>query len=189
MQQKNVKQTVEIVIGGGLKYSGKGVLSTSLLAACKAYSQYKSNPSANISKISYSSVSSTIKSSKFSMPREGRSVLRSSISIALSSLGKMEKEDRQFIETVLKQTLYGVTEKFLTDVIPENQDPSQLSKDRIMAEAYEYVEKEVPKIITKLEKNGINSVTDIEEKSDIVTELVDKIEKEMEKNAEKLSEK
>ena len=101
----------------------------------------------------------------------------------------MKKEDKQFIETVLKQTLYGVTEKFLTNVIPENQDPSELSKDRIMAEADEYVEKEVPKIITKLEKNGINSITDIEEKSDTLTELVDKIEKEMEENAKKLSEK
>ena len=101
----------------------------------------------------------------------------------------MKKEDRQFIETVLKQTLYGVTEKFLTNVIPENQDPGELSKDRIMAEAYEYVEQEVPKIITKLEKNGVNSVTDIEEKYDIVSDYVDKVEKQMEENAKKLSEK
>lgn len=101
----------------------------------------------------------------------------------------MKSEDRRYIETVLKQTLYGVTERFLTNVIPDNQDPSELSKDRIMAEAYEYVEKEVPKIIAKLEKNGINSVTDIESKPDVVTELVDKIEKQMEENAKKLSEK
>ena len=91
IQQKNVKQTVKIAVGGGLKAGGKGVLSTSLLAACKAYSQYKKNPSSNISKISYASVSSTIKSTKSSMPREGRSVLRSSISTALISLGKNEK--------------------------------------------------------------------------------------------------
>ena len=186
IQQKNVKQTVKIAVGVGLKSGGKGVLATLLLAASKAYNQYKSNPSPNISKISYSSVSST---SKSSMPREGRSVLRSSISTALSSLGNMKNEDRQFIETVLKQTLYGVTEKFLTHVIPENQDPNELSKDRIMAEAYDYVEKKVPKIITKLEKNGINFVTDIEQNPDVVAKVVDKVEKQMEENAKKLSEK
>ena len=101
----------------------------------------------------------------------------------------MNRKDKQYIETVLKQTLYGVTERFLSDVLPDNQDASELSKDRIMAEAYDYVEKEVPKIIAKLEKNGINSVTDIETKSDIVAELVGKVETQMEENAKKLSEK
>ena len=90
IKQKNVKQTVKIAVGGGLKASGKNVLSTSLLAACKAYSQYKSDPKLDISKISYSSVSSTIKSTNSSMPKEGRSVLRSSISTALNSLEKNE---------------------------------------------------------------------------------------------------
>lgn len=90
IQQKNVKQTVKIAVGGGLKASGKGVLFTSLLAASKAYSQYKTSTKPDISKISYKSVSSTIKSTNLSMSREGRSVIRSSISIALSSLKKNE---------------------------------------------------------------------------------------------------
>ena len=101
----------------------------------------------------------------------------------------MKSKDKKFIETVLKQTLYGVTDQFLSNIIPEHQDANELSKDRIMAEAYQYVDNVVPKIIAKLEKNGINSIMDIETKPDIVNELVEKVEKEMGEVAKKLSEK
>ena len=86
IHQKNVKQTVEIAIGGGLNANGKGVLSTSLLAACEAYSQYKNKPKSSISQISSESISSIIKSTKSTISGEGRSVLKSSIETALTSL-------------------------------------------------------------------------------------------------------
>ena len=84
--------------------------------------------------------------------------------------------------------MYGFTEEFLSDVLPENQDEMKIRKEDIMIEASAYIEKNIAKIIQQLEENGINSVNDIEEKQQIVTELVTKIEEEMKENAKLLSE-
>lgn len=100
----------------------------------------------------------------------------------------MNSEDKKFIRKMLTHTLYGFTEEFLSDVLPENQDEMKIRKEDIMIEASAYIEKNIAKIIQQLEENGINSVNDIEEKQQIVTELVTKIEEEMKENAKLLSE-
>lgn len=89
IEQKNVKEVAEISVGGGLKIGKKGILVTSLIVACKVYSQYHKDPSLNITQISSTSISSAIKENKLSIPTEGHSILRSSIATALSSM----KED------------------------------------------------------------------------------------------------
>ena len=89
IEQKNVKKSAEISVGGGLKIGEKGILATSLLVACKAYSQYHKDPSLDITQISSNSFSTTIKENKLSVPTEGHAILRSSISTALSTM----KED------------------------------------------------------------------------------------------------
>lgn len=86
IKQKDVEQFTKISVGGGLQIGGKGIVAASLLAACKAYSQYSKTPSANIAKISSDSILSTIENNKMSISRDGHSVLRSSISTALSSV-------------------------------------------------------------------------------------------------------
>ena len=91
IKKKNVKESAEISVGGGLNIGKKGILATSLLAACKAYSQYHKDPSLDVTQISSNSISSIIKDNKLSVPIEGRSILRSSISTALSSMKKDEK--------------------------------------------------------------------------------------------------
>ena len=89
---------------------------------------------------------------------------------------------------MLTQTLYGFTEEFLSDVLPEEQDKTEIKKEHIMREASTYIKNNVAKIILQFEDNGINSVKDIEKKSQIATELVTKVEEDMRENAKKLSE-
>ena len=101
----------------------------------------------------------------------------------------MSSQDKQYVETVLKQLMYGFTEKFIVDILPDNQDASELSKEDIMNETSKYVEREVPKIITQLEERGIKSVADMQTRSDILTEFMNKIETDMTERAEKLGEK
>ena len=101
----------------------------------------------------------------------------------------MNSQDKQYVETVLKQLMYGFTEKFIVDILPDNQDASELSKEDIMNETSKYVEREVPKIITQLEESGIKSVADMQTRPDILTEFMNKIETDMTERAEKLGEK
>lgn len=101
----------------------------------------------------------------------------------------MTSQDKQYVEAVLKQLMYGFTEKFIVDILPDNQDASELSKEDIMNETSKYAEREVPKIITQLEEKGIKSVADMQTRPDILTEFMDKIETDMIERAEKLGEK
>ena len=100
----------------------------------------------------------------------------------------MNEKDKKFIRSVLTQVVYGFTEDFLSDVLSDSQDETKIKKEHIMREASTYIEKNVDNIIQQFEENGINSVKDIEEKPQIVTELVTKIEEGMKENAKKLSE-
>ena len=88
IKQKDIEQSTKISIGGGLQIGGKSIIAASLLAACKAYSQYKKTPSTGIDQISSDSALSTIENNTMSVSRDGLSVLRSSISTALSSVKK-----------------------------------------------------------------------------------------------------
>ena len=99
----------------------------------------------------------------------------------------MNREEKEYIKNVLKQTFYGCVQKFLTDVLPDNQDAAELSKNDIMDGVSTYIEKEVEKMIEGLEQQGINSMEDIEKKYDIVTEFVGKIEQKMENDAKGLT--
>ena len=100
----------------------------------------------------------------------------------------MNEKDKKFIRSVLTHVLYEFTEDFLPDILSDNQDETKIEKEHIMREASTYIEKNVDNIIQQFEENGINSVKDIEEKPQIVTELVTKIEEDMKENAKKLSE-
>ena len=87
-KENNVEQSAKIAIGGGLEIAGNSILSTSLFAACKAYSEYKKTTSDNVTKIASDSVLSTIKNNKSLISKDGHSSLKSSISIALGSVKK-----------------------------------------------------------------------------------------------------
>ena len=99
----------------------------------------------------------------------------------------MNREEKEYIKNVLKQTCYGFVQKFLIDVLPDNQDAAELSKNVIMDRASTYIEKEVEKMIKGLEQQGINSMEDIGKKYDVVTEFVGKIEQKMENDAKGLT--
>lgn len=100
----------------------------------------------------------------------------------------MNAELRKVLETTLEQTIYGIVEKFLIDVLPTRQDTNEIQKEQILNRVSEHIKNEVPQIITKLEQQGITSSTDFEEKSDIVIAFVDEIQKKMIEDAKRLSE-
>lgn len=99
----------------------------------------------------------------------------------------MKREDKRFIESVLKQSMYGLADQFLQDL--ENEPNENSPRKPTLKEAYAQIDEEVPKIIKKLSEQGIKTLKDIEENPATVTELVNKVEIRMEDNAQKLSKK
>lgn len=103
----------------------------------------------------------------------------------------MNKEDREFVENLLKQTMYSITNQFISTEITEDvENESTLQKKNATLEkAHEIINKEVPKIVDRLEKVGIAKLSDFNENQEVVSELLGKLENKMRKNAEDLSKK
>lgn len=81
---KKYNTAAKKAIGGGLKESGKGVLAASVFAGINAYNKLKEGKITDVQKITRDVVNQTIKKQNFSIPKEGRTILRSSILSALT---------------------------------------------------------------------------------------------------------
>lgn len=82
------RKAAQSAIGGGLKASGSGVLAVSVFAGIRAYNKVKTGKKSDIQQITSRAINQTIKSQKLNIPKEGRTILRSSINTALTSKGK-----------------------------------------------------------------------------------------------------
>lgn len=103
----------------------------------------------------------------------------------------MNGEERVFVENILKQTLYGIANQFLTvEVTTETENEKSLrARNAVLNRAHTIIDKEIPKIFDKLSKAGINSIKDLQEKPEIVNKMLGKLETKMKENADKISEK
>lgn len=101
----------------------------------------------------------------------------------------MKREDRALIETLLKQTLYGITNQFLTtEITTEIENPSVTKKkNSTLKKVHEIVDKEVANLLKKLDDAGITNLKDFDEQQDVVKNLIGNLETKMRHNAEKLS--
>ena len=99
----------------------------------------------------------------------------------------MNPELKKYLETTLTQIMYGLTDICLTNNLPINQDINEISRKQILDKASPIIKKATSKIIHELEEKGIKAVEDMEKQSDTVTEMMDKLEKQMIKDVKKLS--
>lgn len=93
----------------------------------------------------------------------------------------MNVQLKKFLETTLEHTIYGMAEKFLVNAPSNNQEMDQMHKEQMS----EYIKNKVAQIITDLEQQGFNQLTDFQEKPQMMIEIVDKIEEEMMEDAKK----
>ena len=84
IQEKKYHKAAQSAIGGGLIASGSGVLAASVFAGIRAYNKVKEGKKVDIQRITRNAINHTIKSQKLKIPKEGRSILRSSISAILT---------------------------------------------------------------------------------------------------------
>ena len=90
----------------------------------------------------------------------------------------------------LRTILYGAMERFVSDhVVPEIEKNSvKANKDALLIKAEGIVDRAVSRAIREIKRHNFNSLDELEEQPELVTDLMDKIQQDMISDAESLQE-
>jgi len=93
----------------------------------------------------------------------------------------MTIKGERFLRTVLRETLYGAIERFVSDhLVPEIETSSgQADRDALLIEAEEIIDRAISRAFRELENQNINSIEEIDDVSELVENLMNRIQQDM----------